>query len=54
MPSNDIKDQMLIIVATAIFHNFSRIHNRKDKRFKWDNSSSDNLESNDDETRSNS
>jgi hypothetical protein len=54
MPSYDIKDQMLIVVATAILHNFIRIHDRKDKGFKWDKSNSDNLESNDDEIESNS
>jgi hypothetical protein len=53
MPSYDIKDQMLIVVATAVLHNFIRIHDRNDKWFKWDESNSDNLESNDDETRSN-
>jgi hypothetical protein len=52
MPSYDIKDQMFIVVATAVLHNFIRIHDRKDKGFKWDESNSDNLESNDDETRS--
>lgn len=50
MPSYDTKDQMLIIVATVVLHNFIRIHDRKDKRFKMDKSNSDNLESNDDET----
>jgi hypothetical protein len=54
MPSYDIKDQMLIVVASAVLHNFIRIHDRKDKRFKWDKSISDNLESNDDETGSTS
>jgi hypothetical protein len=54
MPSYDIKDQMLIVVATAILYNFIRIHDRKGNGFKWDESNSDNLESNDDETESNS
>lgn len=54
MLSYDMKDQMLIIVATAVLHNFIRIHDRKDKGFKWDKSNSDNLKSNDDEIGSNS
>jgi hypothetical protein len=47
MSSYDIKDQLLIVVASAVLHNFIRIHDRKDKRFKWDKSISDDLESND-------
>jgi hypothetical protein len=31
IPSYDIKDQMLIVVASALLHNFIRIHDRKDK-----------------------
>jgi len=54
MPSYDTKDQMLIVVATAVLHNFIKVHDKKDKRFKWDKSNSDNLESNDDETETNS
>jgi hypothetical protein len=50
MSSYDIKDQLLIVVASAVLHNFIRIHDRKDKRFKWDKSISDDLESNDNET----
>jgi len=54
MPSYDIKDQMLIVVASAVLHNFIRIHDRKGKGFKWDKSISDDLESNDDEIGSTS
>jgi hypothetical protein len=54
MSSYDIKDQMLIVVASVVLHNFIRIHDRKDKGFKWDKSTSDDLESNDDETWSDS
>jgi hypothetical protein len=54
MPSYDIKDQMLIVVASAVLHNFIRIHDRKDKGFKWDKSIFDDLESSDDETWSTS
>jgi hypothetical protein len=54
MSSYDIKDQMLIVVASAVLHNFFRIDDRKDKGFKWDKSISDDLESNDDETGSTS
>jgi hypothetical protein len=52
MPSYAIKDQMLIVFASAILNNFIRIHDRKDKGFKWDKSIFDDLESNDDETSS--
>jgi hypothetical protein len=52
MPSYDIKDQMFIVVATAVLHNSIKIHDRKDKGFKWDKSNSNKLESNDDETGS--
>jgi hypothetical protein len=52
MLSYHIKDQMLIVVASVVLHNFIRIHDRKDKGFKWDKSISDDLESNDDETGS--
>jgi hypothetical protein len=54
MPSYAIKDQMLVVVATAVLHNFIRIHDRKDKGFKWDKDNSDNREDNDDEVGSSS
>jgi hypothetical protein len=50
MPSYDFNNQMLIVVATAILHNFIRIHDRKDKGFKWDEDNFDN----DDDARNNS
>ena len=36
MPSYDIEDQRNIVVATCVLHNFIRIHDREDERFKWD------------------
>jgi hypothetical protein len=54
MPSYDIKDQMLIVIASTVLHNFIRIHDRKDNGFKWDKSISDDLESNNYETGSTS
>jgi hypothetical protein len=50
MSSYDFNDQMLIVVATAVLHNFIRIHDRNDKGFKWDEDNFDN----DDDTRNNS
>jgi transposase len=49
MPSYDINDQMLIVVAIVVLHNFIRIHDRKDKGFKWDEDNFDN----DDDAKSN-
>jgi hypothetical protein len=54
MPSYAIKDQMLVVVATAVLHNFIRIHDKKKKGFKWDKDYFDNREDNDDEVGSSS
>ena len=35
IPSYDINDQMLILVAITTFHNFIRMHDRKDNGFNW-------------------
>jgi hypothetical protein len=35
MPSYDINDQMLIVVGITAFHNFIRMHDKKDKGFNW-------------------